>query len=128
MRDPQQELFSAIKTKIEAKGYDVYDGFLPPGNTPYPFIYLGDCRQIDEANKTAVFGSVYLTIHFWSNTPRKRGTLSAMMLDVKMICRMLEKTENFSWFVRSMNQTILPDITTKTPLMHGVLEVEFKFS
>lgn len=126
--DPQQELFSKLKIEIERKGYDVYDGFLPPENTPYPFIYLGDSRQVDDTNKTAVFGNVFQTIHFWSNTPRNRGTLSTMMLDVKMVCRKLKKTKNFSWIVRNIDQTILPDKTTKTPLLHGVLEVEFKFS
>ena len=40
MLDPQQELFSNIKKEIESLGYDVYDGFLPPENTPYPFVYL----------------------------------------------------------------------------------------
>ena len=126
--DPQQELFSKLKMEIEKKGYDVYDGFLPPENTPYPFIYLGNSRQVDDANKSAVFGNVFQTIHFWSNTPRKRGTLSTMMIDVKMICRKIGKTKNFSWFVRNIDQTIMPDTTTKTPLLHGVLEVEFKFS
>ena len=60
--DPQQELFTKLLTEIKALGYDVYDGFLPPDGTPYPFVYLADNLQIDEANKTAVFGSVHQTI------------------------------------------------------------------
>ena len=59
--DPQQELFAELLTKLREWGYDVYDGALPPENTPYPFVYLADSQQIDEANKTAVFGSVYQT-------------------------------------------------------------------
>ena len=37
--DPQQELFTKLLTEIKALelGYDVYDGFLPPDGTPYPF-------------------------------------------------------------------------------------------
>ena len=42
--DPQQELFSELLVKIKELGYDVYDGFLPPEGTPYPFIYLADNR------------------------------------------------------------------------------------
>ena len=34
----------------------------------------------------------------------------------------------FAWDVRNMNQRILPDNTTKIPLLHGLLELEFKFS
>jgi len=61
--DPQQELFAELLQKIKEWGYDVYDGALPPKDTPYPFVYLADSQQIDDANKTAVFGSVYQTIH-----------------------------------------------------------------
>ena len=126
--DPQQELFSELLTKIREKGYDVYDGFLPPKNTPYPFIYLADSTQIDEENKSAVFGRVKQTIHVWHNSPKQRGTVSKMLLDAKSICRKLEKTNNFSWFVRDVNQRILSDNTTKQPLLHGILSVEFYFN
>ena len=126
--DPQQELFSALLTELRKMGYDVYDGFLPPQNTPYPFIYLADSTQIDEENKTAVFGRVSQTIHVWHNSPKQRGTVSKMLLDAKTMCRKLEKTENFSWFVRDVNQRILSDNTTKQPLLHGILSVEFYFN
>lgn len=126
--DPQQELFTRLKLDIEALGYAVYDGFLPPDDTPYPFVYLGDFQQIDDANKSAVFGNVFSTIHVWSNEPRNRGTVSHMLLKIKTVCRKIEHTANFAWSVRNVTQRIIPDTTTKTPLLHGVLEVEFQFS
>lgn len=126
--DPQQQLFSRLYVDLKAQGYDVYDGCLPPDGTPYPFIYLGDCRQSDDANKSAVFGNVYMTIHVWSNTPRNRGTLSNILLAIKNVCRKIEHTDNFAWQLRNVNQRIIPDNTTKTPLLHGVLEVEYRFS
>ena len=89
---------------------------------------MGDMQQTDDANKTAVFGNVYQTIHVWSNKPQNRGDLSKMMLEIKNICRNIDKTRNFSWFVKNVTQRIIPDNTTKTPLLHGVLGVEFKFS
>lgn len=126
--DPQQELFSAIKLSLEAKGYDVYDGFLPGKDASYPFIYLGDSQQIDEANKSAVFGTVYQTIHIYSNTPKNRGTVSDMLLKVKQTLREIRKTANFSWWVIDLNQQIIPDNTTATPLLHGVISATIKFS
>ena len=126
--DPQQELFSELLLKMKELGYDVYDTFLPPKGTPYPFIYLADSQQTDTPNKTAVFGNVSQTIHIWHNNPRQRGTVSKMLLDIKKICYKLEHTENFAWMIQNVNQRILPDNTTKTPLLHGMLEVEFKFS
>lgn len=126
--DPQQELFTELLIRIRNKGYDVYDTFLPPEGTLYPFVYLADSQQTDDANKSAVLGTVHQTIHVWHNNPRQRGTVSGMLLDIKTVCRQLEHSRNFAWHVRNMEQRILPDTTTKQPLLHGVLEIEFRFS
>ena len=123
--DPQQEFFTELLLRIKGLGYDVYDGFLPPEGTSYPFVYLGDSQQIDSANKSAVFGSVYQTIHIWSNTPKNRGTVSAMLLTIKQTCRKIDHTTNFAWDLRNADQRIITDNTTKEPLLHGTLEAEF---
>ena len=126
--DPQQELFTELLLKLKDMEYDVYDTFLPPEGTPYPFIFIADSQQTDTQTKSAVMGNVYQTIHVWHNNPKQRGTVSQMLLDIKKVCYKLEHTENFAWMIQNGNQRILPDKTTKTPLLHGVLEVEFKFS
>lgn len=126
--DPQQELFITLKLGIEAKGYAVYDGFLPPEGTPYPFVYISDSRQSDRELKNATHGFVYQTIKVWHNNPKQRGTLSKMLLDIKTVCRNILHTQNFGWNVRNINQRILPDTTTKQPLLQGILEVDFYFS
>lgn len=117
-----------MKVAIEKQGYAVYDGFLPPDDTPYPFVYLGDFRQEDKDTKTQVIGSVFPTIHIWHNNPRQRGTVSNMQLIIKEVCRLVEHTANYKWFCRNITQRIIPDNTTKQPLLHGVIEAEFKFS
>ena len=129
MKDPQQELFTALRQALvsEYKGM-VFDGYLPPEGTPYPFIYLANTELIDEQNKTGLFGRVTQTIHVYSDTPKKRGTFSDMLLAIKRIARSIEKTDSFAWYVRELNQIILPDDTTATPLMHGVLTITYQFS
>ncbi|MDD3186597.1 MAG: hypothetical protein PHD56_14260 [Anaerostipes sp.] len=126
--DPQQELFTALYVQLKEKGYDVYDSFLPGEDASYPFIYLADSQQVDDRNKTTTFGNVFQTIHVWHNNPKRRGTVSGILLDVKSICYGLEETKNFGWDLLHVNQQILPDTTTKQPLLHGVLNVEFKFN
>ena len=127
--DPQQELFSALLVALKKEYPDsVYDTFLPPEGTPYPFLYLADNDQNDRENKSAVFGTVSQTIHVWHSNPRQRGTVSQILLQAKQICRKLEHTGNFSWSVQSLNQRILPDTTTNQPLLHGIVEVTFLFS
>lgn len=126
--DPQQEIFTRLLKNLKALGFDVYDGFLPPEDTPYPFVYLGEVQQTDDANKTAVFGNVSVTIHVWHNNPKQRGTVSDMQLKIKKACRSMNHTPNFAWSVRNISQRIITDTTTAAPLLHGVLDVEFKFS
>lgn len=125
--DPQQELFTELLVQLRKKGYDVYDTFLPPKDTPYPFIFIADNQQVDAPNKTAVFGNVYQTIHVWHNNPKQRGMVSEMLLNIKQVCYSLKHTANFTWNVRNIEQRILSDTTTTQPLLHGILNVEFYF-
>ena len=106
----------------------MYDGALPPVNTPYPFIYLGDFQQLDTERKNAVTGTVYPMIHVWHNQYTQRGTVSQMLLDIKTVCRTLQRTTNFAWLIRNVNTRIIADKTTKTPLLHGVFEADCLFS
>lgn len=128
--DPQQELFTALLEKLKEEfGEDkVFDGFLPPENTPYPFVYLADIRQTDSQTKSGMTGEVRQSIDIWHNDPKKRGTVSAMLLRVKEVCAKTERTKNFGWMLRELDTRIFPDITTKQPLLHGTLEAVFKFS
>lgn len=132
MNSPQQELFSRLLVDLKAyfkeQGYEVYDGELPPEGTPYPFVYLGDFRQNDADTKTQTVGSVFPTIHVWHNNTRQRGTVSMMLLAINSVCRTIKKTNNFSWMIKDVTQNIFPDSTTKTQLLHGTFEAEFKFS
>ena len=126
--DPQQELFTAYKLALEAMGYSVYDGALPPENTPYPFYHLGEFRQSDQMLKNAVVGFVYPTISVWHNNTNQRGTVSKMMLDAKWVICSVSQTANFNWLPQSLNSRIITDNTTKTPLLHGIVEAGLKFS
>lgn len=127
--DPQQELFTALLVALREKyGESVYDSVLPPEGTSYPFVYLAESQLIDQGLKNAVIGEAYQTIHVYSNNPKKRGTVSQMLLEIKQICRELERTANFGWMVNEVDQQILPDDTTNEPLLHGWLQIGFKFS
>lgn len=126
--DPQQEIFTAYKLALEAKGYDVYDGVLPPPGTKYPFIYLGDFRETDSFLKNAVVGFVYPTIHVWHNNTAQRGTVSKIMADIKQTIYEIDRTASRNWLVQSLDGQIIPDTTTATPLLHGYIEAGLKFS
>lgn len=126
--DPQQELFTLLKLGLEALKYDVYDGALPPEDTPYPFIYLGEAQESDTDCKNAAYGKVHQVIHVWHNNTRQRGTVSSMIFNAKKVCKNIGRSAHYSWDARGMTSRIIPDNTTKSPLLHGVLEVDFYFS
>lgn len=125
--DAQQELFIKIKTRIESQGYDVYDGELPPEGTAYPFVYIGENQMIDNGVKGGAVGRVSQTIHVYHNTSEKRGTLSNMLTVIKAICRSIDHTESNSWICQSISQEILPDNTTREPLLHGRITADYKY-
>ena len=125
--DAQQELFIALKTALEAKGYDVYDGELPAADVPYPFIYLGASTENDRSIKAGVVGSVSQTIHVYHNSVRERGTLSAILADVKQVCRTIGKSGQHFWSCTLCSQQIVPDNTTRTPLLHGIRDADFNY-
>ena len=56
------------------------------------------------------------------------GTLSGILADIKKICRSIEHTAHYAWNMQRPTQRILPDNTTKQPLLMGVLVVGYKFS
>lgn len=130
--DSQQELFSALLVKLkkefESKGVNVYDTFLPSEGTPYPYVYIGNSQLVDDyGNKTMILGSITQVVDVWHN-PRKRGELSEIMMIVKNVARQINRTNNFAFQIKDINQRILPDTSTSEPLMHGVLELDFRIT
>ena len=126
--DPQQEIFTRIRKDLLKLGYDVYDCGLPPEGTLYPFVYLGDVQEIDTSAKAEIMGNAGITIHVWGNNPEKRGDISQMLANIKSTCRRIEATDNYSWLLSGLTQRIFPDNTTKEPLIHGVIEANFRFT
>lgn len=119
--DAQQELFTHLKLNIEALGYAVYDSELPPEDTPYPFVYLGDFEQDDKEIKSGTYGTVSPMIHVWHNDTNQRGTVSEMLRNIKLVCRQLKNTPSYAWTVFNIKSRIITDKTTKAPLLHGVI-------
>lgn len=131
--DSQQELFIALKVQLEkalkSKNVNVYDTFLPSEGTSYPYVYIGNTQLVDDyGNKTMILGTITQVVDVWHNNPRKRGELSEIMMIVKDVARQISRTSSFAFQISNINQRILPDTSTSEPLMHGVLELDFKIT
>lgn len=131
--DSQQELFSTLlvqlKKELKSKGVSVYDTFLPCEGTPYPYVYIGSSQLVDDyGNKTMILGNITQVVDVWHNNPRKRGELSEIMQTIKKVARKINHTNNFAFMIQNIDQRILPDTSTSTPLLHGVLELDFRIT
>lgn len=131
--DSQQELFIALKVQLEkalkSKNVNVYDTFLPSEGTSYPYVYIGNSQLVDDyGNKAMILGTITQVVDVWHNNPRKRGELSEIMMIVKDVARQISRTSSFAFRISNINQRILPDTSTSEPLMHGVLELDFRIT
>lgn len=126
---PQQALFTYFRLELE-KICPVYDGAMPPSSAKYPFIYLAETTQT--GNKLTKHthlktGRVSIGVHVWVGSTRQRGTLYDIMNTVGELARNLTKLENYRLIYKSDDHTILPDTTTGTALLHGVVLLNYEF-
>ena len=129
MLSPQQEIFTAVRgVCVNLFGASNVFDYLPPGGTPYPFVFVGEQLSNDQRNKSAVFGTVTQTVHVYHNDYKKRGSTTSMVMAIQEAVRALKSTAHFHLDVRSINGQVLPDNTTATPLLHGIIEIEFHFN
>lgn len=125
---PGQELFGALLVALrKAHPGKVFDTFLPPENTSYPFIYLNGTHEIEDFRmKGSYFGQTSISIDVWHNDPTQRGTVDSLLFSVRQIARALDRTRHYSWCLSSCSLEYLPDRTTDQPLYRGILSLEFK--
>jgi len=121
---PQQQLFGRLLTDMRNEGYDVYDGSIPD-NAPYPFVYIGESQTVGALRKDCLQGTVYKTIHVYHNNHKRRGELSQIINDIIGICVNIANTTN--WILAECSEQVVPDDSTNTPLMHGIIDVGFRF-
>lgn len=126
---PQQELFGAFRVELEkALPGRVFDGDLPPEGTPYPFVFVGNTQDSESFYiKGAFFGRVTIAIHVWTNNVRARGDLSSVLFAIRRLGHQIEATKNYGWCMSGADENILPDNTTSEPLMHGIINFEYKY-
>lgn len=118
---PEQKIYTKIRGLIEGLGYVVYD-YLPPENIKAPFIVLGEqFSQNVREHKDYLNKRTQITVHFWHNDWRKRGSLTKMMREVE-----LGIISEFKVNGEDISTQILPDNSTGSNLYHGILETDIR--
>jgi|SRR5690625_3947270 len=125
LKSPQQQIYDAVFLIAYKLGYSVFD-YLPANDVGYPFVFVGEYFNNDRKNKSIKFGEVTQTIHLY-HTIRGRRELTTMIDRIKTECERLKRTENFYITCLNTNDQVITDNSTPEPLLHGILEVEFRF-
>lgn len=124
---PQQSIFTLCRMVSSRVIPDTYD-YLPGEGTKYPFVFIGEQFAQDTRKKNVVIGSVQQTIHVYHNDYRKRGSTTKIMDDILAELRKQKKAGLYSIDLVGVSMRVVPDNTTSTPLLHGIMELNFKFN
>ena len=118
---PEQRIYTAIRRICKELGYSVYD-YLPDSKAGFPFVVLGEqFSQNIREHKSHLNKRTQVTVHFWHNDWRKRGSLTKMMRDVE-----LGIISEFKVNGEDISTQILPDNSTGSDLYHGILETDIR--
>lgn len=123
---PEQRIFTAVRQACVSTGIDTYD-FLPEDGVSYPFFFVGEqFSNKVKNNKDQVFLSVQQTVHLYHNDHRQRGTVSSLLDGLLREVVAIRRIGGQKLTLIDDSQQLVPDNTTSTPLMHGIIEFDFE--
>ena len=118
---PEQKIYTQIRRICDELRYSTYD-YLPDSKAEYPFVVLGEqFSQNIREHKDYLNKRTQITVHFWHNDWRKRGSLTKMMRNVE-----LGIIREFKVNGEDISMQILPDSSTGSDLLHGILETDIR--
>ncbi|MBN6206384.1 hypothetical protein JYK21_07955 [Ralstonia pickettii] len=123
-KKPDQSIYDAIYKISLQLGFNTYN-YLPAGNTPYPFVYVGETFKVSRRTKFNRFGDYVVRVHVYADDPeRSRKTVTEMLNVIENAFYGLKKTEGYQVLNHDTNGQIVDDNSTGTPLLHGLLSCE----
>lgn len=104
---------------------DTYD-YLPDGDAQYPFIFIGETSNDDEANSDLI-GSVNITLDVFG-TRTDRNTLDD--IKTRLHNEFIRLDEAFNYHIRLVDErfTTRPENTDRQPLLRVLVNAEFEYT
>ncbi|MEK4968610.1 hypothetical protein MHI57_18110 [Cytobacillus sp. FSL K6-0129] len=122
----EQQLFDAVFMASMNLGYKTVD-YLPPSDFAYPFVFIGETFNQDGRTKSGLYHDIQQRIHVY-HTIKKRRELSTMVDAIKRECRLLKRADTYYINCKRAQSQILPDNTDVEPLLHAIIELEFRLN
>lgn len=126
MKSPEQAIFDDVYVTCLNKGYTTFD-YKPPGNTAYPFVFIGETINTGQLTKAYMYGDVVQVIEVWHDYKKRRASTD-IMESLKRELVKARKITDYSITVRNYNTQIRIDDSTGEPLLQGIIEVEYRYN
>lgn len=126
MKSPQQAIFDEIMLQCMSVHDEVYM-YIPPQQTPLPYVYVGEQIDTDRYTKSGVHGYVTQRVHIYGHID-KRGSTSLLADAIRRKLRGVKSAGGYQVMLDRSNQDVLVDQSTPDPLWHFVIEVRYKYN
>lgn len=101
--------------------------YLPGLGVEYPIVYIGECFSDDIKTKWGYGAAVRMTIHFYSDEYTKRGSFSELINECLQRIKEKKKENGYRFSLKDSHIQVMGDISTEKLLLHGILELDFRF-
>ena len=126
LKEPDQQIYDKIYNRLLDNGIEVYD-FLPDLDAKYPFVVMGETQLLPQATKSFLIGRVTISLHIWQNNGDRRS-VTEMIGSIRRELSKIEEIDGRAFiFDRQSTSQIFVDNSTDETLLHGVMDLEFKF-
>ena len=126
LKQPDQQVYDEIFKRLSNIGIAVFD-VLPGLDTAYPFVVLNDSQLLPTPTKSFLIGKVSLTIHVWEEFGNRRGITDLIGRIRSELSQIKDIDGRTFYFDRQSSSQVLVDNSTDEPLLHAVMDIEFKF-
>lgn len=122
----EQQLYDAVFLLSLNQGYKTVD-YLPPKGFSYPFVFIGETFNQESQTKSGIYHDIQQRIHVY-HTIKNRRDLTNMVETLKKECHSLKRTDTFFINCKRAQSQIIPDNTDTEPLLHAIIELEFRLN
>ncbi|WP_206393988.1 hypothetical protein, partial [Cytobacillus horneckiae] len=88
---------------------------------------IGETFNQDAATKSGLYYTIQQRIHVY-HTIKNRRDLTNMVETLKRECRFLKGTDKYFINCKKAQSQIIPDNTDTEPLLHAIIELEFRLN
>ena len=125
---PDQQLYDQLFKESYHLGYETYT-FLPPDNTPFPFVVISSVQLVPRATKSYLIGRVIAVIDIWGDEGSRR-VVSDMANDLlHQISKIKQIEGGHRWrMLHDLTSVeILQDNSSADDLWRARIEVQLEF-